>query len=334
MKKTKNILLLCGGGGTEHDVSKISAQYFLGILEKISDVKAHYLCIEKDGSRRNLLGEDCELRKAGEIFNRHTQETISLDYAIPCIHGPPGENGLIQSVFELMGLPYFGASPEGSLNCFNKVSTKIWLDHLKIPNSPYTFLGSKHQDRSEVYAFFDSHQDIFVKASHQGSSVGCYHVTKKEELDKAIDEAFTLSPYVLFEKTLIGRELEVAVFTHQEKLIATLPGEIVCPQKFYTYEEKYSKESGTKTLTIAPDISEEVGQKIQAFARDAFTLLQLKDLARVDFFLTQEGEIFLNEINTFPGHTPISMFPMMLENTGLSYQDFLQTKIREATQNS
>lgn len=324
----KNVLILCGGGGTEHDVSLVSAQYFLQQLAKIPEVLPHYLCIESDGRRTNLKGEDCELRKAGEIYNKVTQETTPLDYAIPCIHGPPGENGLISSVFELMGLPYLGANHEGSILCFNKISTKIWLDRNHIPTSPYVFLGSKDQKRDEVQQFFkENKSDVFVKASHQGSSVGCYHVTEKAQLDEAIDKAFELSPYVLIEKTMKGRELEVAVFEQNGKIIATSPGEIDCPSDFYSYEEKYAKESHTKTLTIAPNISAEQDELFKRYALEAFKLLQLKDLARVDFFLSDEGAIMINEINTFPGHTPISMFPMMLENTGLSYVDFLRDKI-------
>ncbi len=323
----KNVLVLCGGGGTEHEVSLVSAKYFMDVLSKIKDLQAHYLCIQSDGRRLNEKGENCELRKAGEIFNRETQITVKLDYAIPCLHGPPGENGLIPSVFELMGLPYLGSSHEGSILCFNKISTKIWLDRCQIPTTPYVFLASKNQKRNEVVEFFHQNKDVFIKASHQGSSVGCYHVTKEQELHSSIDKAFELSPYVLIERTMKGRELEVAVFEHGGEIKATVPGEIDCPQAFYSYEEKYAKESETKTLTVAPGISLEQQKTFQALAIKAFQILNLKDLARIDFFLTDNQEILINEINTFPGHTPISMFPMMLENTGLTYGDFLKDKI-------
>lgn len=323
----KNVLVLCGGGGSEHDVSLISAKYFLDCLKAIEGISTHYLCIEHDKRRTNQLGQDCELRKAGEIFNRETGETIRLDYVIPCIHGPPGENGQIQSVFELMGLPYLGATPEGSMLCFNKVSTKIWLDRCQIATAPYIFMTDPKSNGPESDAFFETHQDVFVKASHQGSSVGCYHVTKKADLGLRIKEAFELSPYVLIEKTLKGRELEVAVFEYQGALHATTPGEIDCPSGFYSFEEKYQKESKTKTLTTAPDLSKEIISQIKETALKAFRLLKLKDMARVDFFLTDAGEIYINEINTMPGHTPISMFPLMVENSGIKYKDFLKDRI-------
>jgi len=329
----KNILLICGGGGTEHDVSLISAKYILEKLHLIQGIVAHYLCIEKDGSRTNLEGEDCELRKAGEIYNHTSKKTTKLDYAIACIHGAPGENGQIQSVFEMMGLPYLGASSEASILCFNKVSTKLWLSALGIANAPYLFIyNNLPDDISRVETFFEENeQDIFIKASNQGSSVGCYHITQKKSIMNALMQSLQLSPYVLIEKTIKGRELEVSVFDYQGKTYTTFPGEIVCPSRFYTYEEKYSESGHTTTQVEAPAIDEKIRDEIKTMALRAFKGLRIKDLSRVDFLLTNDNEIFINEINTFPGHTPISMFPMMMENAGVSYQDFLRDRIFSAT---
>ncbi len=329
----KNILLICGGGGTEHDISLISAKYILEKLQQIPECSAHYLCIERDGRRTNLKGEDCELRKAGEIYNRETQETIHLDYAIPCIHGPPGENGQIQSVFELMGLPYLGASSEASIHCFNKVTTKLWLSKLDIPNTPYLFIYENTAKNLEtITTFFNTHgKDIFIKASNQGSSVGCYHVTNLDDLEYSLTEALKLSSYVLIEKTIKGRELEVSVFDYQGITHASYPGEIKCPSQFYTYEEKYSKAGHTTTEVEAPGIDQQKREEIKELAIKAFKGLKIKDLSRVDFFLTKDNEVYLNEINTFPGHTPISMFPMMMENYGVEYIDYLSDRIFTAT---
>ncbi|MAF78532.1 MAG: D-alanine--D-alanine ligase [Halobacteriovoraceae bacterium] len=325
----KNILLICGGGGTEHEISIISAKYFLDQLRQIEELTPHYLCIEKDGRRTNLEGQDCELRKAGEIFNRETKETITLDYAIPCIHGPPGENGQIQSVFELMGLPYLGAGSEASIHCFNKVTTKLWLSALGIANSPSLFCyENTAEERERIEQFFkEANEDIFIKASNQGSSVGCYHVTKVDQIDDILSKALSYSSYALVEKTMKARELEVSVFEFKGEIIGTFPGEISCPSQFYSYEEKYSSSGKTKTLVEAPGLSKEIKEKIQEMAIKAFKGLNLKDLARIDFFLTENNEIYINEINTFPGHTPISMFPMMMENHGIKYGDFLKDRI-------
>lgn len=330
MAQPKNVLLICGGGGTEHDISLISAKYFSSKLSLIPEVITHYLCIEKDGNRTNDKGESCELRKAGEIFNRDTQETIKLDYVVPCFHGPPGETGQIQAVFEMMGLPYLGANSEGSINCFNKASTKLWLSYLGIKNSNFIVLNSSNYKEllPKVQTFHKEHNnDVFIKATHQGSSVGCFHILDSGQIESSIEEALKLSPYVLVEETIKGRELEVAVFEYQGKVHATVPGEIDCPSSFYTFEEKYAQESHTKTLTVAPNIPDNISEKIKENAIKAFNGLNLKDMARVDFFLTEANDVLINEINTFPGHTPISMFPMMMENYGVKYEDYLKDRI-------
>lgn len=324
--ENKNVLLICGGGGTEHEISLVSAKFILGHLNNMTGITAHYVEITKEGHRVDINGERCELRRAGELVWPESDKSVSLNYAIPCIHGPPGETGDIQGVFEMMGLPYLGSNPEASRLCFNKVSTKLWLDALNIPNTPYLFLSEDDQESlGRAHAFFETHgHDLFVKAASQGSSVGCYHVTEKKNLERDIKEAFNFSPYVLIEKTLSGRELEVAVYEYQGKLECSEPGEIICPSKFYSYEEKYSDNSKTLTLPKAENLPKEVSQQIKTFAMKAFRGLKLKDLARIDFFYTDDGKIYLNEPNTFPGHTKISMFPMMMRENGHDYKTFLE----------
>jgi len=332
LKKDKNVLLICGGGGTEHEISLQSAQYILKKLESISGIKAHYLCIEKNSDRTNLLGQVCELRKAAELYNRETQETVKLDYAIPCIHGPPGENGQLQSVFELMKLPYLGAGPEASLNCFNKITTKLWLSSADIKNAPFTYLynhDKNSMDRAREFFRKSSNKNVFIKAASQGSSIGCYQCEREEDLEGLIKKAFGFSSHVLIEETIKGRELEVAVFQMNGETTATYPGEITCPGQFYSYEEKYNNESQTETHITARDIESSQVKSIKEIAQHAFEVLKIKDLARIDFFLTSRGDIFLNEINTFPGHTKISMFPLMMEHSGLTYEEFLSDKIHK-----
>jgi D-alanine-D-alanine ligase len=330
MTQQKNVLLICGGGGSEHDISLVSADYIKSKLELIEDINLLYLVIEKDSSRKNEKGQDCELRKAGEVYNRETKQTTKLDYVIPCFHGPPGETGQIQAVFEMMGLPYLGAGSEGSINCFNKATTKLWLSDLNIKNSPFIVVNehTREEKTKEIEEFFiKSKNDIFIKATHQGSSVGCYHVLDVADIAGALTEALKLSPFALVEKTIKGRELEVSVFEYNGEIHATKPGEIDCPSEFYTYEEKYAQDSKTKTLAEAPNITPEQVEEIRKTAIKTFKGLYLKDMARVDFFLTEDNEIFVNEINTFPGHTPISMFPMMMENYGVKYEEFLKDRI-------
>lgn len=327
----KNILLLCGGGGSEHDISLRSADYIYNELASLELYNIFKVEIKHNGDRVDQNGLLCELRKAGELYYPSSDKTHRLDFAIPCIHGPPGENGIIQSIFELMQLPYLGCTPEPSQTCFNKVTTKLWLDALGIPNTPYIYLADNSSESlSRASEFFSEHQDIYIKAASQGSSVGCYHVTNKDDLSNIVSEAFKYSDYVLIEKTIKARELEVSVYNHQGEIEVTVPGEIICPDGFYDFDQKYSNESKTHTDIEAKNLSAEAVESIRDYARRAFKGLKLRHLSRIDFFYTSDGEVYLNEINTFPGMTTISMFPKMMENNGTKFSLFLKTIIEKS----
>ena len=320
MQKEQNILLICGGGGSEHNISLLSADYIESELKKIDKLKLHRVEIKKDGTRIYKDGRSCELRRSGDLIIE--DEKIELNFAIPCIHGPPGESGEIQSVFEMMNLPYLGSAPEASRLCFNKVTTKLWLDALKVPNTKFHFLKIG-DDQTIAEELFDKWDSLFIKASSQGSSIGCYLIKEKNKLTTAIHEALKLSPFVLLEKPIIGRELEVAAYVSNGQLKITDPGEICCPTGVYSFEEKYNSSSQT-TTKVKASLKEESKIKIKKIAKEVFEGLNLKHLARIDFFLTQEEEILVNEVNTFPGMTPISMFPKMLEENADSFKSFLK----------
>ena len=326
-----NILLLCGGDGAEHEISLISADYAAQKLQANQDYQVIRACLHQgrmmltDGTAASLIPEGVLLTKSGEI---------KLDCAVPCIHGTPGETGEIQSFFKLNGLPYIGCSAEASMVCFNKVTTKLYLTALGLPHTPYTWIAADDpQRRAKAEQFFDTYGDVYVKAASQGSSIGCYHVTKKEDLLDSVAEAFTFSDLVLLEKNIIHRELEAAAYQRgaDGEVVVTPPGEIIMPQNvFYTYEEKYSKDSGTVTTVEPEGLSQEQIETIRAYAYRAFKGLQLRDLSRIDFFLSDKGEILINEINTFPGMTPISMFPKLLEHHGWNMTDFFTGCIERA----
>jgi D-alanine-D-alanine ligase len=326
----KNILLLWGGGGTEHDISGVSSKYVEETIIELKDYNLYKVELTKDKKFKLENGD-----QNGEIveinFNRELilkNKKIELHYAIPCIHGPPGETGEIQTFFELISLPYLGCRPEAGQICFNKVTSKLWFDSLEIPNTPFKYL-SNNNEIDKAYEMFDQYGRIFIKAASQGSSVGCYQVLNRDEIKKVIYEAFTFSEYVIVEKMIDGRELEVSTYEYEGKVIATVPGEIVCPSKFYSFKEKYDPKSLTKTDIVAENVNAEVTKKIQEYAKKAFIHLKLRHLSRIDFFYTTTGEILLNEINTFPGMTPISMFPKMLENHGHSFSKFLKDIIQK-----
>lgn len=325
------VLLLCGGGGTEHDISLMSANYLSETLKKIEGVDHIKVEIGKDSKWRTSKGELCEFRHDKTLFLIESKKLIPISYAIPCIHGPPGETGEIQSLFELAHLPYFGCRPEASILCFNKVTTKLWLSALAIPNTPYLFLSNLGEIQKAEKALSDWGA-IFVKASNQGSSVGCYRVDSKERLHQVLPEAFKLSNYVLIEKAIVGgRELEVGTYDFDGHIETSYPGEIVLPSNtFYSFEEKYSKGSHTETAIKAKGLTDSQVKLLKEYAKRAFAGLKLRHLSRIDFFLTTDGEILLNEINTFPGMTPISMFPKMMEANGHPFATYIEKIINQA----
>ena len=213
--------------------------------------------------------------------------------------------------------------------------TKLLLDHMGISNTPWiSFHKSQDLNQTKLENFFKKHNsDVFIKAASQGSSVGCYHVTKETDLKVHINNAFKYSDHVLIEKSIKGRELEVSVFEFDGVVHASLPGEIKCEGDFYDYEEKYSNESTTQTDVIATDVANEISDKIKEISINVFKFFGLRHLSRVDFFLVDQT-IYLNEINTFPGMTPISMFPKMLEKTlenkNKNFRDFLKDNIEQS----
>ncbi|MBQ8707050.1 MAG: D-alanine--D-alanine ligase [Succinivibrionaceae bacterium] len=324
------ILLLCGGGGSEHDISLTSADFLKQELDKIPGVSVTQVILQKD--RWELMdGTPCFLNGSRQLV-AGDRDIAAIDYAVPCIHGYPGETGDIQSYFEMIGLPYMGSPSEGSKLCFNKVSTKLWLSSLEIPNTPFVFLSENTQAaQAQAFQAMRKWGSVFVKAASQGSSVGCYQVTDLGKLSETISKAFEYSQHVLVEKAEKPRELEVAVYEYKGQLIATRPGEILTDSStFYTFEEKYSASSHATTATEAANLTQQQLDQIMTYAIKAFTHLKLKDLSRIDFFLTEDGQILLNEINTFPGMTPISMFPKMLANHGENMRDYLKDRIETA----
>ncbi|MCH1920897.1 D-alanine--D-alanine ligase [Shewanella sp. A3A] len=325
-----NILLLCGGGGSEHDISLLSARYFESCLAQRDDVNLLWLELNGKGEYRTQAGKKCELTNRREIRFEDDTPAWRVDYVIPCIHGYPGETGDIQSYFNLINLPYFGCESEASSNCFNKITAKMWFTALGIPNTPYLFVNQVDDESLQrCEAAFDAWGSLFIKAASQGSSVGCFKVDNRDEIKETLTRAFSYSPYVIVEKTIRARELEVAVYEYQGQVIATKPGEIICADNtFYTFEEKYADSSHATTQVEATNLTEAQVAEIRDYAVRAFKGLKLRHLSRIDFFLSDQGEILLNEINTFPGLTKISMFPKMLAHHGDDFTRYLMDNIK------
>lgn len=322
MTKT-TILLLCGGGSSEHEVSLVSASYLQQQLLLTPDFDVIRVEMKSTGwftEADELVALDTNTASLnGEHWSK------SIDFVVPCIHGYPGETGDIQSMLELAGIPYLGCGPEASSNSFNKITSKLWYDALGIPNTPYLFLTENNSDaKQQAEQAFEKWGALFIKAARQGSSVGCYKVTTLEQVANAVEAAFNYSEQVLVEQAVKPRELEVAAYELNGKLYISKPGEIIAPDDaFYSYEEKYSADSHSRTEVEAHNLTEQQQALIQQSAEKVFTHMKLRHLSRIDFFLTEQGNIYLNEVNTFPGMTPISMFPKMLEHNGHKFSEFL-----------
>ncbi|HGF5160132.1 TPA: D-alanine--D-alanine ligase [Vibrio parahaemolyticus] len=326
----KNILLLCGGGSSEHEISLLSANFVEQQLNLIQNVKVTRVELKNEGwvtDQGELVYLDLNTK---QLCSNESNQTI--DFIVPCIHGFPGETGDIQSLFEIAGIPYLGCGPEASSNSFNKITSKLWYDALDIPNTPYLFLtrNDEHAHRQAEQAF-EKWGKVFVKAARQGSSVGCYSVTEKQAIAKAVNDAFGYSDQVLVEKAVKPRELEVAAYEMNGELHITKPGEVIAPDgAFYSYDEKYSSSSHSLTEVEAKNLTQEQIDKIRHASETVFKQMNLRHLSRIDFFLTEDNEIYLNEVNTFPGMTPISMFPKMLQNNGHKFHEFLEDCINSA----
>ncbi|EGR1217446.1 TPA: D-alanine--D-alanine ligase [Vibrio parahaemolyticus] len=320
----KNILLLCGGGSSEHEISLLSANFVEQQLNLIQNVKVTRVEIKNEGwvtDQGELVYLDLNTK---QLCSNESNQTI--DFIVPCIHGFPGETGDIQSLFEIAGIPYLGCGPEASSNSFNKITSKLWYDALDIPNTPYLFLTRNDEDaHRQAEQAFEKWGKVFVKAARQGSSVGCYSVTEKQAIAKAVNDAFGYSDQVLVEKAVKPRELEVAAYEMNGELHITKPGEVIAPDgAFYSYDEKYSSSSHSLTEVEAKNLTQEQIDKVRHASETVFKQMNLRHLSRIDFFLTEDNEIYLNEVNTFPGMTPISMFPKMLQNNGHKFHEFLE----------
>ncbi|NTV88745.1 MAG: D-alanine--D-alanine ligase [Clostridiales bacterium] len=258
-----------------------------------------------------------------------------IDVVFPVLHGCNGEDGTIQGLFELAGIPYVGCGVLGSALGMDKAYTKIIFEKEGIPQGKYLSFSRK-QISKDMNSISQQVEDLltypcFVKPSNAGSSVGVSKAGSREELAKALREAARFDRRVLVEEFINGREVECAVLGNDEPE-ASVVGEVVPCNEFYDYAAKYS--SGDDSEVIIPaDLPPETSEKIRDYAVRAFKALDCAGLGRVDFFVHKEtGEIFINEINTMPGFTKISMYPKLWEATGLPYDKLIERLLELAAE--
>ena len=340
MEKIK-LGVVFGGMSTENEVSVLSAG---SILENIDRERFEVfpIYIDKQG-KWNIFIEDGNKRELGaKVENVIAIENIEkylqkLDVIFPVLHGLYGEDGTIQGLFELLKIPYVGCRVLASSVGMDKVYTKIVFEKAGLNQTPYEYVR-KYKD---TYIYIDKNFNekildlkeiakkitenlefpMFVKPSNSGSSVGVKKAESEKELIENIEYASKFDNKILIEQGINGREIECAVLGNEE-VIASCVGEIKSADEFYSYDAKYkNKESKTE---IPAEIPEEISEEIRKQAIKAFKAIDGKGLSRVDFFVEDKTDkIIINEINTMPGFTSISMYPKMFEKSGIPYRELI-----------
>lgn len=336
MEKLK-LGVIYGGMSTENKVSCVSGASVIKNLNKEKyDITPIY--IDEKGNWfevKNLdKNEKIEIDNVMKFLKK-------FDVVFPVLHGLYGEDGTIQGIFELLKIPYVGCGVLASSVGMDKVYTKIIFDKAEINQTKYVYIR-KYEDK---YIYIDNNfnekvlglKDIekivieklkypmFIKPSNSGSSVGISKANNQEELENAIIEASKFDKKILIEEGIDGREVECAVLGNEE-IKSSCVGEIKAADEFYSYDAKY-KNQESKTL-IPANISEEKSKEIQKLAIKAFKAIDGKGLSRVDFFIEKDTEkVYINEINTLPGFTSISMYPKLFEQVGVGYTELLDKLI-------
>ncbi len=348
-----NVGVLYGGRSGEHDVSLCSAASVFSALDRNKyDVTA--VGIARDGRwyvqhKPTIItdkdfGRILSLKKRGtwlvnhfeqknklHLYNiKNKNEEVVLDVVFPVLHGTFGEDGTLQGLLELAMVPYVGADVTGSAVGMDKDIAKRLLNQAGISVVPsLTVNKQRWQDDSKFImknALEKLGLPLFVKPVCTGSSVGIKKVKKKESLAKAMNFAFQFDTRVMIEKAVDCREIECAVLGN-EKPVASILGEIIPRHEFYSYEAKYIDPNGA-ALKIPAEIEKSLATKIRKTAVEGYMALGCSSMARVDFFLDKKtNKFYLNEINTLPGFTSISMYPKLWEATGLKYSDLLDKLI-------
>jgi D-alanine-D-alanine ligase len=342
MNKMVSVMLLFGGESSEHTVSISSARNVFAALDSTKfDVILSY--IDKTGKwwLLNDLEQVGDIDQASELMpvlgDRcfvvvDTNQRAKPDVILPILHGENGEDGTVQGLARLLHIPIVGCGVAASAVCIDKVLTKQILESNGIITVPYDvhYACEVMPKYDDLYAKFGS--NLFIKPSGCGSSVGVSKVTNEAELTLAIDEAHKYDSKVLVEKAIKARELEVAIIGNGSDARASVVGEIIPDRGFYDFESKYSDSSQSRVI-IPAELEQDISDSIRTVAVKAYQAIGCSGLARVDFFLSDNNAIYLNEINTLPGFTNISMYPKLLMNDGLTYPKLIEKLIDLALNN-
>jgi D-alanine-D-alanine ligase len=339
------LVVLFGGRSAEHDVSCTTAAHVLAA----ADAERYELLpvgITRDGAwvrsddalAALAQGQDAlphRLPATGTAVEPLPTVTPAADglptVVLPLLHGPHGEDGTVQGMLELAGVPYVGSGVLASALSMDKVKAKEVLGAHGLAQGPYTSLRDTEADlASRVVATAGLAYPVFVKPANMGSSVGVTKVTGPDDLADAVALAASYDEWIVVEEGIDGREIEVAVLGNAEPR-ASVPGEIVSSHEFYDYDDKYI--DGTCELLVPAPLDEATTEAVRALALDAYRALRCEGMARVDFFYEEGGRgLLVNEINTIPGFTPVSMYPKLWQASGLAYPDLIDELVRLAVE--
>ena len=346
MKKLK-VCVLFGGVSSEHSVSEVSAS---AVLENIDRDKyeVYPVGITEDGKWLYYEGEISEIRnhnwesgrtmpailspdshdKALIKFTDKGTEKIAIDAVYPVLHGKNGEDGTVQGLCRLAGIPCVGSDIIGSAMCMDKCVAKILFEKAGIPQANWVEL--KLEDEIDFDAIEGKlGYPCFIKPSSAGSSVGVSKAANRRELEEGIKLALEHDYKVLIEEAIDAREVECGVMGNLSPVTADVLGEIMPAKEFYDFEAKYQDENSK--LIIPSEVDGETASKIKEYAIRAYKICECRGYSRVDFFVDRrDGRILLNEINTIPGFTPISMYPKVWEHSGVPMTDVIDRHIELA----
>lgn len=347
--------VIFGGMSTEHDVSIVSGTSVIKNLDK-EKYEVFPIYIDKNGKWYEYTKpvKSIEVLKVGDELTeiKPIENVISylkyMDIVFPVLHGLYGEDGTIQGLFELLKVKYVGCRVLGSSICMDKVYAKMVFEKAGIPQAKFVYIKSIKEGENIKFVYINDDFEekevtiseiaeiinqtvqfpVFVKPSNSGSSVGVHKAENKEQLEEALLDASKYDTKILLEEEIVGREVECAVLGNDE-VKATCVGEVLSAEDFYTFDAKY-KNSESRTV-IPAEIGEQKQKEIQELAIKAFKAVDGKGLSRVDFFIRKsDNKVCINEINTMPGFTQISMYPKLWEASGLSYTKLLDKLIELA----
>jgi D-alanine-D-alanine ligase len=344
----KRILLLAGGRSDEHRVSIVSARSLLeayraapagGALHfEVQVISRQGLWLDRQASLDAL--QRGEALQGGDKLLKNSMLHDGFDVVFPLLHGPQGEDGTVQGLLSLVGMPFVGSAVLASAVCMDKVLAKDVLAAAGMPQSPYAlvkrsaFVEDPQRCVQMLLETFAATQPLpyFVKPANLGSSVGITKVEDPGGLHQALQTAFNFDRRAIVEKAIEqARELEVGILGNDAPQ-ASVVGEITCSRKFYDYEAKYTP--GHAQMHIPAEIPATVAAQVQRLALQAYGLLDCAGLARIDFFYQAHSQkLYINEINTMPGFTPLSMYPKMWEASGIAYPELI-VKLVELAQQS